>query len=156
MRNFDCVPPLTQFNVQISILSSFINYYAHMYEFLPQSLYGTRSYTFDNLKGPSCKTSTERTSIKHHKMASHSYSSPQSSHHQQAANTKIQAWLAPINHLPSNNTTNHIMPHCCPCWATSCMRHVWAIPSPSSPQVLQNPGAAWPPAAQRQSLESPS
>ena len=38
MRNFDCVPPVTQFNVQISILSAFVNYSAHMYEFLPQSL----------------------------------------------------------------------------------------------------------------------
>jgi hypothetical protein len=26
MRNFDCVPPVMQINVQISILSSFINY----------------------------------------------------------------------------------------------------------------------------------
>jgi hypothetical protein len=96
---------------------------------------GSNQLTFDNQEGPSLKTSTKRTSIKHHKMASHSYLSPQSSHHQ-VANTKIQEWLAPLNRLPSNNTTIHIIPHCCPCWATSYMRPVSAIPSPSSPQVL--------------------
>jgi hypothetical protein len=76
-----------------------------------------------------------------HSMASHSYSSPQRSHHQQVANTKIQAWLAPLNHLPSNNTMNHIMPHCCP-YVISYMRPVSTILSPSSQQVLQNPWAA--------------
>jgi hypothetical protein len=39
MWNFDCVPPIMQSNVDISILSTFVNYLAHMYEFLPQLMY---------------------------------------------------------------------------------------------------------------------
>jgi hypothetical protein len=39
MQNFNCAPPVMQFNVQIPILLALLNYSAHMYEFLSQSTY---------------------------------------------------------------------------------------------------------------------